>query len=185
MSRSQPRSRAPPQPAQLAPVAPPPLGLPPPLRRRLHPEAGSRPSPQKVDVEEFPWRIPAIHLRTDRHHSTAMNRSVLWRPPVSKRSDCTRSRIATKGEIWWRCPRRGSRGGRGRRPWCRGARWPTNWRLGLGTSYPSLSYTILFSPSTIYILLLILPRPSIFSRIFSNIENSFNTRQVGGGQKSL
>ena len=92
--------------------------------------AGSRPIPQKsekvdVEVEDSRGAYPPIHLRTDRHHSTAMNRSVLWRPPVSKRSDCTRSRIATKGEIWW-LPRRGSRGGRGRRPWCRGARWLTN-----------------------------------------------------------
>ena len=34
-------------------------------------------------------------------------------------------------------------------------------------------------------LSLSIPRPSIFSRIFANIENIFVTRQVDGGQKSL
>ena len=39
-----------------------------------------------------------------------------------------------------------------------------------------ISLCALFLPSTIYVLLLIFPGPSIFSRIFSNVENILTTR---------
>ena len=43
---------------------------------------------------------------------------------------------------------------------------------------------VFLSKYYLYSFAYILPRPSIFSRIFSNIENIFVTRQVDGGKKS-
>ena len=54
-----------------------------------------------------------------------------------------------------------------------------------GCTYTYWPFYTFLAKYYLYSFAYILPRPSTFSRIFSNIENIFITRQVDGGQKPL